>query len=90
MLKVTVVEADNKSEPVRAGQVRTDGDGTYALIVIDEEGKFNAIKLLSDSEFIEDFETLFTCFVTDREIEQDYPIVLDAELTIKEREDLSN
>ncbi|MBX6360527.1 MAG: hypothetical protein IRZ03_10670 [Acidobacterium ailaaui] len=84
MLKVNVVDADKNPEPVRAGQVRTDGDGTYVLVVINEDGKFNAIKLLGDSRFIiEDFETLFNYFVTDREIEQNYPIVIDAELTIK-------
>lgn len=83
MLKVNVVEADKNPEPVRAGQVRTDGDGTYALIVIIGDGEFNAIKLSGESIFVEDFETLFDNFVTDREIEQNYPIVVDAELTIK-------
>jgi hypothetical protein len=83
MLKVTVVEPGKKSEPVRAGQVRKSKGGYYGLVIIDEEGDFNVIEIAGDGRAINQFETVYEDFMPPFEIEEDFPIVVDAELTIK-------
>lgn len=84
MLKVTVVDADNKWKPVRAGQVRRGVGGIYGLVVTDDDLNFNVIKLSDDDGPVDQFETFYFSFVSDcYQIQRDFPEVIDAELMIK-------
>jgi hypothetical protein len=83
MLRVSVAEAGKKSETIRAGQVRKYKDGSfYCLVVKDGVGGFNAIKLTNETS-VELFETCYAEFRSEDKIAEDFPTVVDAELTIK-------
>jgi hypothetical protein len=83
MLKVTVNTEFNGE--VKAGQVRFNGMyDFYALIVLDEEGNFNAVKLTEgNNSIVKTFEMLYPSGVEAYAIKRDFPTVVDAELTIK-------
>lgn len=90
VLKVTEVQAEeeSKKDVVEAGQVRMTPEGTPVLIV---DAKFSPANGTDEKPFIVvrlnyfDINRLTRCESAE-EIEEDYPILLEAELTYKEEE----
>jgi hypothetical protein len=91
MLEVQVINDVCVASSVQAGQVRKSKyPKYYALVVCKGEGDevFNAIKLTDgDGSSIRNFETVYHGWVKTEIIERDFPIVVDAKLTITDKED---
>jgi hypothetical protein len=89
MLEVQVINDVREVPEVKPGQVRKREDfDYYALIVCDGEGGFNAIKLTDgEGSYTPNFETVFTGWVSKKTVKETFPIVVDAKLTIVDKEE---
>jgi len=91
MLEVKVINEASEVPDVQVGQVRKEKFYQYYALVIckgNGDRAFNVIKLTDgEDSCIRNFETVYHDWVRAETIKRDFPVVVDAKLTITDKED---